>query len=97
MKIDKKLISDLENLARLELSGEESDNLAKDLNNILNMVMKLEDLETDHVEALVYLTEKTKKFRSDDSKQIISKEEALKNGPQTNADFFMVPKMVKKK
>jgi len=45
MQVDKTLISKLEKLARLKLSSAESTKIQGDLNNILQMVSKLEELD----------------------------------------------------
>lgn len=55
MKIDDQLISRLEKLAHLKLSDAERSNFKGDLNNILEMVEKLQELDLKDVEPLVYL------------------------------------------
>jgi aspartyl-tRNA(Asn)/glutamyl-tRNA(Gln) amidotransferase subunit C len=49
MQVDRPLILKLENLARLELSEAEREQLTGDLNKILAMVEKLEELDTSNV------------------------------------------------
>ena len=96
MKIDKKLISKLEKLSRLELSEEESASIQNDLNNILRMVEKLEELETENVEPLLHVTEGENVLRSDEIKNQLSTDEALANAPERDEHFFKVPKVIKK-
>ncbi|MCP3931416.1 MAG: Asp-tRNA(Asn)/Glu-tRNA(Gln) amidotransferase subunit GatC [Bacteroidetes bacterium] len=96
MEIDVKLISRLEELARLELSLEERERLQKDLNNILKMVEKLEDLDTTGVEPLVYVSEEQNVLREDVVKNQVEKRKALMNAPDKNENFFKVPKVIKK-
>ncbi len=96
MEIDVKLISRLEELARLELSVEERERLQKDLNNILKMVEKLEDLDTTGVEPLVYVSEEQNVLREDIVKNQVEKKKALMNAPDKNENFFKVPKVIKK-
>ena len=95
MTIDKQLISRLEHLARLELSEEERTGILKDLNNILQMVEKMNEVNTDDVEPLVYINEATNVWREDEIKGQVSREAALKNAPDKNDKFFKVPKMIK--
>ncbi|MDX1940305.1 MAG: Asp-tRNA(Asn)/Glu-tRNA(Gln) amidotransferase subunit GatC, partial [Saprospiraceae bacterium] len=66
MTIDEQLISRLENLARLELSEEERIRLMKDLNDILKMVEKMDELDTENVVPLIYINEETQALREDE-------------------------------
>ena len=95
MTIDKQLISRLEHLARLELSEEERTGILKDLNNILQMVEKMNEVNTDNIEPLVYINEAVNVWREDEVKGQVSREAALKNAPDKNDEFFKVPKMIK--
>ena len=94
MQIDKQLISRLEHLARLELSSEEKAQIQSDLNNILQMVEKLQELDTDQVNPLVYLNEDVNVWREDEIKNQVSKEEALKNAPDQDGNYFKVAKVI---
>ena len=95
MTVDKQLISRLEHLARLELSEEERTGILKDLNNILQMVEKMNEVNTDNVEPLVYMNDAVNVWREDEVQGQVSREEALKNAPEKNDEFFKVPKMIK--
>ena len=94
MKIDKQLISKLEHLARLEVSPEEESRLIDDLNNILAMVEQLQELDTDAVEPLSYINEDVNVLREDAVKGQLSREAALRNGPEHDDEFFRVPKVI---
>lgn len=94
MTIDEKLISRLEQLARLELLPEEKERLRGDLNNILAMVEKLQELDTTGVEPLVYINEEVNVLRDDEVKNQVSREDALKNAPKSDGTYFRVPKVI---
>lgn len=94
MNIDEKLISRLEHLARLELSAEERKGIQKDLNNILGMVEKLNELDTDQVEPLVYVSEAQHVLREDAVRHQVSRADGLRNAPQQNGEYFEVPKVI---
>ncbi len=94
MNIDQKLISRLEELAKLELSEKERTQLRKDLNEILTMVEKLKELDTESVEPLVYISEEVNVLRDDEVNNQLSREEALSNAPDRNDQFFKVPKVI---
>ena len=94
MQIDKQLISRLEHLSRLELESEEKEQLLKDLNNILQMVEKLQELSTDEVEPLVYLNEDVNVWRKDRIDNQLDRSAALKNAPDQDGIYFKVPKVI---
>ncbi len=94
MQVDKKLISKLEKLARLKLSAAESTKIQGDLNNILQMVSKLEELDLDNVEPLIYITEEVNVLREDEIKNQVDRTAALSNAPDKNAEHFKVPKVI---
>lgn len=94
MQVDEKLISRLEHLARLELSAAERTQLQVDLNNILTMVEKLNELDTKNVDPLVYINEEGNNWREDQVQHQISREKALENAPDQDGIFFRVPKVI---
>lgn len=94
MTIDKDLILRIEHLARLELSELERQHIQTDLNNILDMVSKLDELDTEGVAPLVYITERNNAFREDVVANEVAHTDALKNAPQHDEHFFIVPKVV---
>lgn len=95
MEIDQSLISRLEHLARLELSTEEKENIRKDLNNILQMVEKMNELNTEKVDPLIYINEQENIWREDKVENQVNRTDALKNAPDKNEQFFKVPKVIK--
>lgn len=94
MQIDEQLISRLEHLARLELSTEERQHIQDDLNKILEMVEKLNELDTTNVDPLVYISEEGNVWREDVIKHQLAREKALKNAPDQDGTFFKVPKVI---
>ena len=94
MQIDNELVSRLEHLARLELSEEERKQMQTDLNKILTMVEKLQELPTDGVEPLVYLNPDTNVWRKDEVAHQVKREDALKNAPDQDGTYFKVPKVI---
>jgi aspartyl-tRNA(Asn)/glutamyl-tRNA(Gln) amidotransferase subunit C len=95
MKIDQSLISKLEHLARLELSAAEKEGIRNDLNNILQMVEKMNELNTDDVEPLIYINEQQNVWREDKVANQVDRKDALRNAPDKNEQFFKVPKVIK--
>ncbi|MBF45616.1 MAG: Asp-tRNA(Asn)/Glu-tRNA(Gln) amidotransferase GatCAB subunit C [Flavobacteriales bacterium] len=96
MKIDQKLIEKIAKLSQLNLNKEAKIKMEKDLNKILDFVDKLNNLNTDNVEPLVYINEEVNKLRKDDFVNHLEKENALKNAADKDSDYFKVPRVVKK-
>lgn len=94
MQIDTTLISRLEKLARLKLGDAERAKLTGDLQRILDMVDKLRELDTEGVEPLVYLNDEENVLREDEIANQLRQEEALKNAPKHDGQFFRVPKVI---
>lgn len=96
MQIDDSLILHLEKLARLKLSANERITIQGELNRILQMVDKLQEVDTENVVPLVYMNEEVNNvFREDVIKNQVARDEALKNAPATDGTYFEVPKVIK--
>ena len=96
MKINQTLIEKLAKLSQLDFSQEEKSKMEKDLNKILDFVDELNNLNTENVEPLVYINEEVNKLRKDEVSKHLKKENALKNAPVKDSDYFKVPRVVKK-
>lgn len=96
MEIDDKMIDQLAYLARLEFKDEEREAIKKDLERILQFVDKLQELDTDGVDPLIYLSDRINNLREDKVVKTISHEEALKNAPDADSDYFRIPKVIRK-
>jgi len=94
MTIDKALISRLEILAKLKLSDSEKEELAGDLSDILNMVEKLQEVNTEGVEPLVYINDEVNKLRPDQVERMVTQADALKNAPDSDGTYFKTPKVI---
>ncbi len=94
MKITNEKINALAHLSRLSFEGTEKEAIQKDLENILIMCEKLKEVDTSGVEPLIYMSESHTVLRKDEVIQEISKEDALKNAPKRDSDFFRVPKVI---
>ena len=97
MKIDDAMIEKISRLAQLEYGDEEKEKIRKDLEQILHFVGKLNEIDTENVDPLIYLSENREDLRKDEAKRTISNEEALMNAPDKEGPFFKVPKMINKK
>ncbi|MGB0885652.1 MAG: Asp-tRNA(Asn)/Glu-tRNA(Gln) amidotransferase subunit GatC [Chitinophagales bacterium] len=96
MEIDDKLVEKLAKLSKLEIAAEEKTELKANFGKIIDLVDKLQEINTDGVEPLIYLTENKNILRKDVVENMVDKVEALKNAPDKDSDYFKVPKVLKK-
>jgi len=94
MSIDLKTIKHISKLSRISVDEKRAEKLADDLNSIFEFIEKLNELKTDDVKPLTSIAETTLKFRSDEIKSKNIREQIIKNSPEDNEDYFVVPKVI---
>ena len=94
MTIDLKTIKHISKLSRISVDDEKAKKLAGDMNSIFDFIEKLNELNTDNIEPLTSVAEITLKLRVDEVKSGNIREQVLKNSPDENEDFFVVPRVV---
>jgi aspartyl-tRNA(Asn)/glutamyl-tRNA(Gln) amidotransferase subunit C len=94
MTIDLKTIKHISKLSRISVDDKKAKKLAGDMNSIFDFIEKLNELDTDNVEPLTSVAETTLKLRVDEVKSGNIREQVLKNSPDENEDFFVVPRVV---
>lgn len=94
MSVSEKEVRYVANLARLQLSEEDVKNLAGDMNKILGYMDLLNEIDTSNVAPLEHVIEMDSRLRTDVEKPTITHEEALKNAPDADSDYFRVPKVI---
>mgnify|MGYP001451988014 FL=1 len=94
MTIDLKTVKHISKLARISLEEKKAEKLANDMNAIFEFIEKLNELKTENVEPLTSIAETTLRFREDKIMSDNIREKILKNSPEKNDDFFVVPKVV---
>ena len=68
--------------------------IAGELNAILSYMAKLDELSTDEVDPMTHVLDLKNVFRSESMSQRISHDEALKNAPEADSEYFRVPKVI---
>ena len=94
MKITKEDVIQTADLARLEINEEELERFSEQLGHILEYIEGLNELDTTDIEPTSHVLELSTPLREDVVKQIITSEEALRNAPESEDDFFVVPKVI---
>lgn len=96
MDISNEMVDKLADLAKLEFTADEKEKLKGDLSKITGFFEKLNELDTDNIEPLVFMTDEVNVLRADEVQKPITKEEALLNAPAKDSDYFRVPKFIEK-
>ena len=94
MPIDKNQVKKVAKLSRISLEDNKINSLSKDLDSILTFVEKLNELDTKEIKTLKSIADKTLEARKDIVDDGKIKNDILKNSPEKNEDFFIVPKVI---
>ena len=94
MSIDKNTVKHISKLARISLDDEKIDSLSKDLSSIIKFIEKLNELKTDRIKPLTSIINSSLKLRKDEIKDGKIRDQILKNSPEKNDEFFVVPKVI---
>ena len=93
-KIDIKTVDEIAHLARLEFDQEAKDGIVNDMNRMLGFIDKLNELDTENVAPLIYMTGEKNIMRPDIPEVTLTQKEALKNAPKKDSDYFKAPKVI---
>jgi len=94
MSIDKDTVKHISKLARISLDEKKINNLSKDLSSIMKFIEKLNELNTDKTTPLTSIINASLKSRKDEVKDEKIRDQILKNSPENNEEFFVVPKVL---
>jgi aspartyl-tRNA(Asn)/glutamyl-tRNA(Gln) amidotransferase subunit C len=84
----------LEELARVELSGESRDKLREQLGDIIGFVQKLQAIDTTGYSPRAYLGGFEPELRGDGAGECLSRDEVLTQAPDALNGFFRVPPVI---
>lgn len=97
MKVTDEMLAKMAKLARLKVKEEEKDKLKADLTQILDWVEKLKEVDTEGVEPLIHMTDEINRLREDVVENQLTQAQALSNAPESDGEFFRVPKVINPK
>ncbi len=94
MQLDKETLQKIAHLARLEFNDKDADKMIKDMNSMVNFVEKLNEVDTTGIEPLTTMSHEINALRDDVVKPHLPHDDALKNAPKKDDQFFRVPKVL---
>jgi len=93
-KITQQDVEYVARLAHLAVDDAAKERLAGEMGDILGYMDKLNELNTDDIEPMMHAQEMTNVYRDDEVKPSLTREEALRNAPQTDGEYFLVPRIL---
>lgn len=112
MKVTEKDVAYVADLANLELTSEECAAMLRDLNSILDYMDRLNELDTSDVPPMAQVSDRygvdeakqgSERFAYASREDLVEglrkslpHDEALRNAPDANEDFFQVPKVIER-
>jgi len=108
MKVTEKDVAYVADLANLELTDQEHQRMLKDLNSILDYIDRLNELDTSNVQPMAQISARfgqsepdpiegsRQNWREDEPRPCLAHSEAMKNAPESDGDFFKVPKVIER-
>lgn len=94
MSVDAATVRRIAHLARIEVADDEIEHLRGELNAMLAFVEQLSEVNVEGVEPMISVTPMTLKMRTDDVTDGGIPDLIVKNAPETQDHFFLVPKVV---
>jgi len=94
MSIDNDTVKHIAKLARISLDEKKINSLSKDLSSIMKFIEKLNELNTEKTTPLTSIINASLQSRKDEVLDGKIRDQILKNSPEKNKEFFVVPKVV---
>ena len=94
MSVDPDLVRRIARLARIKVADSELPHLAAELNSILSFVEELKEVDVEGVEPMTSVTPMEMKKRADVVNDGEIADDVVRNAPETQDHFFLVPKVV---
>jgi aspartyl-tRNA(Asn)/glutamyl-tRNA(Gln) amidotransferase subunit C len=96
MEVTDELIEKLSRLSMLEIPEDQKEIMKQELRKMIQFVDKLRELDTTGVEPLLHMSPVKNITREDNPGDMLSQEDALKNAPLHDGQYFKVPKVIRK-
>ena len=91
MAITKDTVKKISKLSRISTNSNFEEEMIKDLNSIIKFVDQLNELNIDNVEPLSSVVNEKATLREDEVKKMNAKNDILKNSPEDNENYYVVP------
>ncbi len=94
MKVDMEVVTNVATLARLKLDAGQAEALASSMEKILDMVEEMQAVDTTGITPMSHPLDAVQPLRADDVGADIDRERWQALAPETEAGFYLVPRVV---
>ena len=94
MSVDRATVRRIARLARIAITDDEAKRLEQELSGILDWVAQLDEIDTSSVEPMTRVAAMTMKMRKDEVTDGFCAADILRNAPEADDGYFVVPKIV---
>ncbi len=94
MSLDHADVKKIAHLARVDVSDEQMESIAKDLSNILGLVEQMSAVDTEGVVPMAHPLHMAQRLRSDEVTETDARELFQSIAPQTEEGLYLVPKVI---
>ncbi len=94
MKLTAEELAKVAHLSRLDWSKQAAADIGDSLDAILTYMETLNEVNTEEVASTVHAVELQNVWREDKPQPSLCHEDALRNAPERNEEYFKVPKVI---
>lgn len=94
MSIDKDTVAKVSNLARIKIDKDQLNTISNELESVIEWIDTLSEVNTDGIEPVANVSGQKLPLREDIVTDGGYSEKILKNAPEKESSFFVVPKVV---
>lgn len=94
MAFDRSEVEKIAHLARLHISDAEADEVTSRITDILELIDKMQSVDTSSVEPLAHPLDVKQRLRPDQVTETDQREQLQKLAPEAEAGLFLVPKVI---
>ena len=95
--ISSKEVKKIAKLAKLKLTNDEITLYSSQMSEIINYIAQLNEVDTSNIDPLSNVIDNNNVIREDKIKESLDKSVSLKNAPQSDGEFILVPKIIRSK
>ena len=81
-------------LAHIEISPEKAQLMQGELNNIFQMIERIQAVDTDGIEPMPHPHDGYQRLRDDVIREVNDRENNMKNAPEQSDGYFLVPQVI---
>ena len=94
MAFDRSEVEKVAHLARLHISDAEADEVTSRITDILQLIDKMQSVDTSAVEPLAHPLDVKQRLRADQVTETDQREQLQTLAPEAEAGLFLVPKVI---